>query len=165
VALVQPPVIAKSSVVEIPDAANLSLARKKILVVDDEESILELVTDSLSARGCHVDCAASSEHALELANRNVYDVVLCDLNLESVDGKIVSGFKLRDRIVEDTLLRGMIHPQFIFMTGDLVDAAIGEQGGTETGKFLQKPFRIVELLVLLNEIPATVVLQPKKNAS
>jgi hypothetical protein len=59
----------------------------------------------------------------------------------------------------------MIHPQFIFMTGDLVDAAIGEQGGTETGKFLQKPFRIVELLVLLNEIPATVVLQPKKNAS
>jgi PAS domain S-box-containing protein len=165
VALVQPPVIAKSSVVEIPDAANLSLARKKIMVVDDEESILELVTDSLSARGCHVDCAASSEHALELANRNVYDVVLCDLNLESVDGKIVSGFKLRDRIVEDTLLRGMVHPQFIFMTGDLVDAAIGEQGGTETGKFLQKPFRIVELLVLLNEIPATVVLQPKKNAS
>ena len=51
------------------------------------------------------------------------------------------------------------------MTGDLVDAAIAEQGGAETGKFLQKPFRIAEMLALLNELPVTVALQPKKNAS
>ena len=101
IAVINPAVSQKNSVVEISDAANLSLARKKILVVDDEESILELVTDSLSSRGCHVDCAASADHALELANRNMYDVVLCDLNLESGGGTIISGFKLRDRIVED----------------------------------------------------------------
>jgi PAS domain S-box-containing protein len=86
IALVQPPATTKNSVVEISDAVNPSLARKKILVVDDEESILELVTDSLSGRGCLVDCAASSEHAFELANRNIYDVILCDLNLESSAG-------------------------------------------------------------------------------
>jgi PAS domain S-box-containing protein len=165
IAVINPVAPTKTSVVEISDAANVSLARKKILVVDDEESILELVTDSLSARGCHVDCASSSDHALELANRNIYDVVLCDLNLESGGGAIVSGFKLRDRIVEDAVIRGIIQPHFIFMTGDLVDAAIADQGGSETGKFLQKPFRIVEMLELLNELPATVVLQPKKNAS
>ncbi|HEX3371826.1 MAG TPA: ATP-binding protein, partial [Candidatus Acidoferrales bacterium] len=165
VAVLNPVTSSKSSVVPISDAANLSLARKKILVVDDEESILELVTDSLSARGCHVDCAASSDHALELANRNIYDVVLCDLNLEAGGGTIVSGFKLRDRIVEDAVVRGIIQPHFVFMTGDLVDAAIAEQGGTENGNFLQKPFRIADMLELLNGLSATVVLQPKKNAS
>jgi CheY-like chemotaxis protein len=165
VAVINPTASSKKSVVEISDAANASLARKKILVVDDEESILELVADSLGARGCHIDCAASSEHALELANRNIYDVVLCDLNLEAGGGAIVSGFKLRDRIVEDSIARGILQPQFIFMTGDLVDAAIAEHGGPQEGKFLQKPFRIAEMLELLNELPATVVLQPKNNAS
>jgi CheY-like chemotaxis protein len=164
-ALIQPPVSAKNTVVDISEAAKQSLARKKILVVDDEESILELVTDSLSGRGCHVDCAATSEHALELASRNIYDVVLCDLNLESDGGKIVSGFTLRDRILEDTARRGILQPSFIFMTGDLIDAAIGEQGGVETGKFLQKPFRIAELIAMLNELTTDVILEPKKNAS
>jgi PAS domain S-box-containing protein len=164
-AVIQPPASTKNSVMDFPDTANKSLVRKKILVVDDEESILELVTDSLSGRGCLVDCAATSEHALELANRNIYDVILCDLNLESDAGRIVSGFTLRDRVLDDTARRNIIQPTFIFMTGDLVDAAIREQGGAEPGKFLQKPFRIAELVALLSELPETVVLEPKKNAS
>jgi hypothetical protein len=51
------------------------------------------------------------------------------------------------------------------MTGDLVDAAIGEQAGREGNRFLQKPFRIAELLSLLNDLPAPAVLQPKDIAS
>ena len=58
------------------------------------------MTDTLGARGCMVDRAASPEQALELANRNSYDVILCDLNLESGSGKVVSGFDLHDRILE-----------------------------------------------------------------
>jgi hypothetical protein len=44
------------------------------------------------------------------------------------------------------------------MTGDLVGSAIGEQAGREGDRFLQKPFRIIELLSFLNELfsPATV---------
>ena len=49
------------------------------------------------------------------------------------------------------------------MTGDLVDAAIGEQAGRDGNRFLQKPFRIAELLTLLNELPSPVVLQPKEH--
>ena len=56
---------------------------KRILIVDDEESIRELVSDSLRSRDIEVDCAASSEEALELAARHSYDTILCDLNLES----------------------------------------------------------------------------------
>jgi PAS domain S-box-containing protein len=152
--------------VGIPEASASPLGRKKILVVDDEESILELVTDSLGARGCFVDRAATSERALELAGRNSYDVILCDLNLGSGSGKVVSGFDLHDRILEKLAARPGPRPFFIFMTGDLVDAAVGEQAGREGNHFLQKPFRITELLALLNELPsAAAVFQPKNSSS
>jgi two-component system NtrC family sensor kinase len=151
--------------VETPEAPAGPLARRKILVVDDEESILELVTDSLGARGCLVDRAASSEQALDLANRNSYDVILCDLNLESGSGSVVSGFDLHDQILENLAVRPGSRPIFIFMTGDLVDAAVGEQAGREGNRFLQKPFRITELLSLLSDLPSPAILQPKTSSS
>jgi PAS domain S-box-containing protein len=138
---------------------------RKLLVVDDEESILELVTDSLGGRGFQVDRAASFDQGLELADRNSYDVILCDLNLESGSGSLVSGFDLHDLIQKKLEARSGPRPQFIFMTGDLVDAAVGEQAGREGNRFLQKPFRMAELLSLLNEMPSPAVLQPKTGAS
>jgi PAS domain S-box-containing protein len=147
---------------ETPEASAASFARRKILVVDDEESILELVTDSLVARGCLVDRAASSEQALDFANRNAYDVILCDLNLESISGSVVSGFDLHDRIQENLAARSAPCPIFIFMTGDLVDAAVGEQAGREGNRFLQKPFRIAELLSLLNDLPTPAAVSQRQ---
>ena len=134
-------------------------------MVDDEESILELVTDSLGAHGCSVDRASSSEKAMELAIQNSYDVILCDLNLESVSGRVVSGFDLHDNIMEVLSGRSAPRPAFVFMTGDLVGAAVGEQAGREGNRFLQKPFRISELLSILSELPSAAVLQPKDSAS
>jgi CheY-like chemotaxis protein len=151
--------------VEPPSVPDSALSGKKILAIDDEESILELVADSLGARGCLVDRAASSERALELTNRNSYDVILCDLNLESGSGKVVSGFDLHDHILEKLATRSARRPFFIFMTGDLIDAAVGEQAGREGNRFLQKPFRITELLALLNELPSPAVLEPKNSSS
>ena len=143
------------------ESSASSLSRKKILVVDDEVSILEMVADSLGVRGCVVDRADSGEQALDLASRNSYDVILCDLNLESGSGKLVSGFDLHDRILENLASRSALRPFFIFMTGDLVDAAIGENANRRGNRFLQKPFRITELLALLNELPSSALLQPK----
>jgi FixJ family two-component response regulator len=87
------------------------------------------------------------------------------LNLESGSGKVVSGFDLHDLILEKLASRSAARPVFIFMTGDLVDAAVGEQAGREGNRFLQKPFRITELLALLNELPSPAVLQPKNSSS
>jgi two-component system NtrC family sensor kinase len=159
----EPSVAAKNQRVEVEatDATASTLARKKILVVDDEESILELVTETLGARECLVDCAHNSEQALELTGRNLYDVILCDLNLASDSGRVDSGFDLHDRILENSAAGLGTRPFFIFMTGDLVDSAVGEHAGRENSCFLQKPFRIAELRALLNEIPAPVGVQPK----
>ena len=135
---------------------------KRILVVDDEESIRELVSESLRARNILVDVAASSEEALNLATRHSYDAILCDLNLESASGSSVSGFDLHDRIVEVLTARSSSPPNFIFMTGDLVDATISEHAGHQGNQFLQKPFRISDLISMLGELTAPATeLQPK----
>jgi len=160
VVIAEPVAPSAATRLEMTPAAR-PLAQKKILVIDDEESILELVSDSLGARGCAVDRAPSSEHALALAGRNSYDVILCDLNLESESGKHVSGFDLHDQIQRKQ--RSGARPQFIFMTGDLVDAAISEQAGRAGNRFLQKPFRMTELLALLNELPSPATVSPSQS--
>ncbi|MGH9740767.1 MAG: PAS domain S-box protein, partial [Candidatus Acidiferrum sp.] len=72
----------------VPDL-NL-LKNRTVLVLDDEESLRSLLFEGLTARGLHVDAAATLDEALSfLANRS-YDALLCDLNL-SQDGVHLSG--------------------------------------------------------------------------
>jgi len=87
------------------------------------------------------------------------------LNLESGPGKLISGFALHDRILENLAARSGPRPSFIFMTGDLVDAAVGEQANRRGNRFLQKPFRITELLALLSDLSSPAILQPKDSSS
>ncbi len=159
------PVHASRAQTRAPEAPTL--AGKRVLVVDDEEGIRELVTDSLTSRNISVDCASVSERAMELAATNYYDAILCDLNLESESGMPVSGFDLYDRIRENLASRSVVMPLFIFMTGDLVDFASDEQTIRQGSLILQKPFRIAELLLVLSKSlpPAAAVLQPKNSSS
>ena len=134
--------------------------------MDDEQSILDLVSESLGTRGFDVACAASSEAAVALAARNSYEVILCDLNLQSESGRTVSGFDLHDRVCEILAERSSSQPLFIFMTGDLLDVAITEQVGCKGNHFLQKPFHMAELVSLLNGLLfPDRVLQPKNSLS
>jgi PAS domain S-box-containing protein len=164
--LVAEPYRAPHNSTEPPAPATPTFMGRRVLVVDDEEGIRELVTDSLTTRSIAVDCAASSEQAIELVAQHSYDAVLCDLNLESASGAPVSGFDLYDRIRESLASRSAIQPLFIFMTGDLVDSASDEQIIRQGSLFLQKPFRISDLLLLLNKtLSPAAVLQPKNSSS
>jgi two-component system, OmpR family, alkaline phosphatase synthesis response regulator PhoP len=58
----------------------------KLLVVDDEEDILELLRFNLSGEGFHVVCAPTGEEALEKAKSDVPDLILLDLMLPGIDG-------------------------------------------------------------------------------
>jgi PAS domain S-box-containing protein len=151
---------------EPPAPAAPTLSGKRVLVVDDEDGIRELVTDTLAPRSITVDCASTSEQALELVAQHFYDVILCDVNLETEPGVSVSGFELCDRIRGNLASRALVLPLFIFMTGDLVDFASDEQAVRQGSLFLQKPFRIAELLLLLNNsLSPAAVLQPKDRSS
>jgi DNA-binding NtrC family response regulator len=62
------------------------MARKTILVVDDEKSQREILEMILSAEGYDVSTAASGEAALKIARERRFDLVLTDLKMTGIDG-------------------------------------------------------------------------------
>ncbi len=58
----------------------------KILVVEDDESILLLEKKILEDAGYVVDCAASGDRALEMLRSNLYAVVVADVMMPGMDG-------------------------------------------------------------------------------
>ena len=127
------------------------LAGCSVLVVDAEESILELVSDGLLARGARVDVAASGEEGLCLLDTHGYDVVICDMSLHGVQPGAISGLELYSRLANGlgSSLNGQ-KPLFVFMTGELAEKTNLENlpAGVRT---LQKPFRISELIAVLSD--------------
>ncbi len=62
------------------------MARKLVLVVEDEEDILELITYNLGKEGYEIKTATSGEEGLKTARSKVPDLVVLDLMLPGVDG-------------------------------------------------------------------------------
>jgi len=65
------------------------MSRERILVVDDEEDILDLVRYNLEKDGYEVACAASGETVLPAVRRLPPDLIILDLMLPGVDGLTV----------------------------------------------------------------------------
>ncbi len=67
------------------------MGKTRILVVDDEEDISELVRYNLVAAGYDVVLADSGEKAVRLAGREPFDLVVLDLMLPGISGIEVAG--------------------------------------------------------------------------
>ncbi len=114
------------------------------LVVDDEDSIREIVQEGLSARGMAVEGVASAEEALAHLANSTYDVVLCDFNLPGLNG---------DQLF--TQLRAQANvspPRFVFMTGDMLEPDVIASFAERGAHLLQKPFHVAALATLLLEL-------------
>jgi PAS domain S-box-containing protein len=122
-----------------------------VLVVDDEDSIREIVQEGLTSRGMKVEGAASSEEALSHLASASYEVVLCDFNLPGLKGE-----QLFERLRAQA---GSSLPRFVFMTGDLLDPSTIEAFSRKGASVLQKPFHVSALAALLAEL---LQLQPAR---
>jgi len=58
----------------------------RILVIDDNQSICEILAETLNDKGHKVDTTLSSVAALELLKQNNYDIVITDLKMDNVSG-------------------------------------------------------------------------------
>ena len=63
-----------------------TMPKERILVVDDEEDILELVRYNLAREGYHVTGALTGEDALNKARSEAFDLIVLDLMLPGIDG-------------------------------------------------------------------------------
>lgn len=62
---------------------------RRVLVVDDERSIVDVLSQFLARIGCVVDTATRGAAAIELAGRDHYDIIILDLKMAEMDGLTV----------------------------------------------------------------------------
>lgn len=106
----------------------------RILVVEDEKPISDLIRMSLRKAGYFCDCAYDGARAADMVNESAYDLVLLDVMLPEVDG-----FELMEYI------KPMEIPViFITAKNSVSDRVKGLRMGAED--YIVKPFEIIELL-------------------
>lgn len=66
------------------------MEKKKILIADDEERIVKLVSDFLTASGYEVVCAADGREALDLFEKVGADLAIIDIMMPEIDGWAVT---------------------------------------------------------------------------
>ena len=112
--------------------SRVHLPMKKILVIDDEEWLREMIHLALKQKGFEVIEAANGADGIEKARKELPDLILCDINMEKVDGYLTLS-SLRNEAPTAAI-------PFILMTG-LADNA-GMRHGMELGAddYLPKPF-------------------------
>ncbi len=108
------------------------MTKKRILVVDDEEDILELVRFNLQKAGYVVLCATSGEKAVELARKEQPDLLVLDLMLPGMDGLDVAKFLKNNTETKDIPI--------IMLTarGEEADVVTGLELGADD--YMTKPF-------------------------
>ncbi len=108
------------------------MAKKKILVVDDEEDILELVRYNLSREGYKILCASSGEEGLKTAKVEKPNLIVLDLMLPGIDGLDVTR-----RLKGDDNTR-KISIVMLTAKGEEADIVAGLELGAED--YITKPF-------------------------
>jgi len=108
------------------------MANQKILAVDDEEDILELLRFNLAKEGFAVVCAASGEEALKAALSQRPDLILLDLLLPAMDGLEVA------RRLKSNPSTQEIPVIMVTAKGEEADIVAGLEVGAED--YITKPF-------------------------
>lgn len=115
---------------------------KKILVVDDEPSIVTLLTFNLEKEGYRVVSVADGKEAFELAVAEPFDFIILDVMLPSMDGIEITK-KLRQEKVETPIL-------VLTAKDDPIDRILGLEIGADD--YLTKPFSPREVLARIKAI-------------
>jgi signal transduction histidine kinase len=115
----------------------------KILVIDDESWLREMIRLALEQHGCEVIEAGDSAGGVAQAREHLPDLILCDVNMDEQG----AGYTMLAKLREDATTAAI---PFILMTG-LADAA-GMRHGMDLGAddYLPKPFKVDELFATVN---------------
>lgn len=131
----------------------------RILVVDDEQDLCEILQFNLSRQGYEVDVAYSAEDAEVCMQSQTYDLVLLDVMME---GK--SGFELAEIMKRNEMLAPI---PIIFCTAKDTEQDTLRGFGLGADDYIAKPFRISEVLArvkaVLNRVAGTRSQNPESS--
>lgn len=118
------------------------MQKPKILVVDDEDGIRDLISDALSIGGFEVESSPDGLQALKTIRDHRFDLLILDVNMPKMDG-----FALLEKIRSDGLNTPVI---MLSARGQKVDINQGLRLGADD--YMTKPFGLEELSLRINAI-------------
>jgi two-component system NtrC family sensor kinase len=116
--------------------------KSKVLVVEDEPTVAQLIVDVLREEGHQVEAVLDSQEGLTRLSRAHFDLVICDLRMPRLDGPafyealVRSGSAARDRLM--------------FITGDTLAPRTMKFLQSSKLTYLAKPFLVEELKLAVN---------------
>ena len=123
----------------------------KILVVDDDKNSREILKLSLE-KTYNVDVAINGIHAIKMLKTGNYNVVICDLVMDEIDGfDVLNYIKTLNREIYFILITA-------YGTGDIAVKSI-QEGAFE---YLSKPFKISTLKEILRKLEKRLSVQHSK---
>ena len=120
---------------------------KRVLVIDDEDAILQMVRETLSEYGYEVDIARDGEAALRRLDKTPYDLALCDWRMPGLNGQQVYE---RLCVSNPALSRRMI-----FITGDVINESAQKFLRDRHKVCLTKPFSLADFRAAIGKALAT----------
>lgn len=134
--------LGKSRMINLTTEPAQQSARPRALVVDDEPSIVKLLTTILSSEGYEVSSAGDGQGAINQLESNPYDLVLLDFKLPGMDGRHVFE-AVKER-------RPDLNKKVIFVTGDTSTEETLKFVSSVGCRFLKKPFTLEELQAIIS---------------
>ncbi|WP_321308005.1 response regulator transcription factor [Marinifilum fragile] len=128
----------------------------KILVVDDEEDLCEILQYNLQQEGFQVDTAFSSEQALKL-DLSEYDFFLLDIMMGEISGLELAKIIRRNPDLADKPIL------FITAKGSETDKLLGFKAGADD--YVAKPFSVKEVIARIHVICKRVFSESKNESN
>ncbi|MBC7784445.1 MAG: response regulator transcription factor [Burkholderiales bacterium] len=123
---------------------NATKTKKKVLVVDDEKDIVEMMSFNLTRNGYDVVTAHNGNDALEVAQREMPDLIILDLMMPGLDGtEVTRRLKADPRMAKIPLV-------MLTAKGEETDVVVGLRLGADD--YVTKPFSVKILMERLNTI-------------
>jgi len=136
------PSSARAVVEETADRGAVPAAPARVLVIDDEPDILELMSDILETAGHEVATAPGGPEGLALLGSRSFDILFCDLGMRGMSGwEVVSTVRSRDTALAVVLLTGW--------GATLSSDRVAEYG---IDAVLNKPFEMKRILDTVGEL-------------
>ena len=125
---------------------------KKVLIVDDEKDIVDLITYNLKKEGFVADSAPDGETALAKIKKGNYDLVILDLMLPGLQGIELC------RILRNDTATSSLPVIMLTAKGEEVDKVVGLEMGADD--YITKPFSPRELVARVNAVLRRVEERP-----
>ena len=124
------------------------MSNRKILLVDDEQDILDLIGYNLEKEGFEVHMANNGREAIDIALRVVPDLILLDVMMPEMDG-METCMEMRERSQLDNSMIA-----FLTARGEDYSQIAGFDAGADD--YINKPIKVDELSVILEKLERKV---------